>query len=453
MGFAHGWMWGIVFGFAPLSLAAGTALGSGSALWLIGELCGCVVFCLANGHLRNYAANRRVLRAGSALAAVAALAVVLAEWAPPEGAAVLACGGFFLGGLLFSGFMVLWVQAFSMMGHREVQFSIALSLTVGVVFALLCSLLPRIAAGFVLSALPVASAFFLPERRLPPLTTYNVERLIADDRLSDRYPIAFILCSVPFSLASGFLYGADFSHIAVEASPLALFAGIGACGILFAFIRPQRLVLALASLLTTCGLVVMAFASPAVGSVLVAVGSCCFEVLLCMVAAELVKVHRKLAARIPAVLWMVVVASTLTGSVLGSLVLGADDRAGALGIACGSIIVLMMAAVTLMFTRSALKYIVGTDDDAQSLAEVEVGEEVDAVRVQCLVVAREYGLTKREGELLDLLAHGHGAPYIENELVISRNTVKSHMKNIYRKLGVSSREELMAKVASVPLKR
>lgn len=50
-------------------------------------------------------------------------------------------------------------------------------------------------------------------------------------------------------------------------------------------------------------------------------------------------------------------------------------------------------------------------------------------------------LTEQEQKVLRLLAAGLTNPQIAEELVISVNTVKTHVKNIYSKLDVSSREE------------
>ena len=59
-------------------------------------------------------------------------------------------------------------------------------------------------------------------------------------------------------------------------------------------------------------------------------------------------------------------------------------------------------------------------------------------------MAREYGLTERESQVLPLLTRGHGAAYIAARLGISESTVRTHRTNIYRKLGVTCREELIA---------
>ena len=61
-------------------------------------------------------------------------------------------------------------------------------------------------------------------------------------------------------------------------------------------------------------------------------------------------------------------------------------------------------------------------------------------------IAREYGLTKREEVLLPLLEKGASNKEIAEQECISVNTVKTHISNIYAKLGVSSRDELAQKL-------
>nr|WP_319394499.1 LuxR C-terminal-related transcriptional regulator [uncultured Desulfobacter sp.] len=55
------------------------------------------------------------------------------------------------------------------------------------------------------------------------------------------------------------------------------------------------------------------------------------------------------------------------------------------------------------------------------------------------------GLTGRETEMIPLLAQGLSNKQIADQLCISAFTVKTHLRNIYRKLGVSSRIEAINK--------
>lgn len=53
-------------------------------------------------------------------------------------------------------------------------------------------------------------------------------------------------------------------------------------------------------------------------------------------------------------------------------------------------------------------------------------------------------LTPREREILALLADGRSAPEIAGELYLSQTTVKTHLRNVYDKLGVSDRAAAVA---------
>ena len=62
------------------------------------------------------------------------------------------------------------------------------------------------------------------------------------------------------------------------------------------------------------------------------------------------------------------------------------------------------------------------------------------------LAAQRYGLTAREGEVFDLLLKGNTMSAISRKLCISDNTTRGHMKRIYCKLNVHSRQELVDKV-------
>lgn len=68
------------------------------------------------------------------------------------------------------------------------------------------------------------------------------------------------------------------------------------------------------------------------------------------------------------------------------------------------------------------------------------------VAARCEALASAAGLTPRESEILGYLGRGHGIAFVADALVISESTVRTHVKSIYKKLGVNSREELVSKV-------
>ena len=66
----------------------------------------------------------------------------------------------------------------------------------------------------------------------------------------------------------------------------------------------------------------------------------------------------------------------------------------------------------------------------------------------CQKLAQAHGLSSRETEILVYLAHGRTQPYIREQLFLSKNTVATHVKHVYQKLSVHSKQELIDLVES-----
>ncbi len=54
------------------------------------------------------------------------------------------------------------------------------------------------------------------------------------------------------------------------------------------------------------------------------------------------------------------------------------------------------------------------------------------------------GLTQRESEVLELLVQGHSNRAIASRLVLGEETIKTHVRGVYRKLGVGDRSQAVA---------
>lgn len=66
------------------------------------------------------------------------------------------------------------------------------------------------------------------------------------------------------------------------------------------------------------------------------------------------------------------------------------------------------------------------------------------------VMAEDFGFTEREKEIASLLCQGMSPAKVREALVISDATVRKHLQHIYRKAGVRSQRELLAKLLSEP---
>lgn len=67
----------------------------------------------------------------------------------------------------------------------------------------------------------------------------------------------------------------------------------------------------------------------------------------------------------------------------------------------------------------------------------------DPIAGACAALVRRHGLSSREAEVLDLLARGNTRVSIADKLCISENTVRVHVKNIYAKLYIHSKQQLI----------
>ena len=65
--------------------------------------------------------------------------------------------------------------------------------------------------------------------------------------------------------------------------------------------------------------------------------------------------------------------------------------------------------------------------------------------VESMHISRISPLTNREGEVLKLITQGNSYSRIANELNISKETSKTHIRNIYRKLNVKTKSDVVRK--------
>ena len=95
------------------------------------------------------------------------------------------------------------------------------------------------------------------------------------------------------------------------------------------------------------------------------------------------------------------------------------------------------------FPDSTVKY-----DGSDGFAPVR---EKGQWKRRCYEVSERFGLSERQTEVLFLIGQGRNAEYVANSLTISVSTVQTHIRNIYQKLGVHSRQELLDLIENTKL--
>ena len=140
----------------------------------------------------------------------------------------------------------------------------------------------------------------------------------------------------------------------------------------------------------------------------------------------------------------IVYASQLVGSVVG-LCVGAGRGVGLAELSVVALVAVYLLSIAMVAPhgKRSRRVIDPQAAPAEPVSSTGVVAGTDAVAAGCVGVVERYSLSRREADVLELLARGRDVPYIAEELVISKNTVRSHIKSIFAKTGVHSRQELI----------
>ena len=102
-------------------------------------------------------------------------------------------------------------------------------------------------------------------------------------------------------------------------------------------------------------------------------------------------------------------------------------------------IVLFLVGAIFLFAVNRLAIMLSQAREAEAAA-TPTRESV------CRSVGESHGLTGREIEIMTFICKGFSKGFIAKELGLSENTVRWHSKNLYEKLGVHSKQELLKMV-------
>lgn len=183
-------------------------------------------------------------------------------------------------------------------------------------------------------------------------------------------------------------------------------------------------------------------------NILLSAGSNCFRVLIWCVFALIA--NRSKQGGIIAFSWgrALVAFGIVLGTFFGRAYNDFVSHNEAMVAFLGALVALLFIGY-ILFVLKGFSF-AGTIRDVECDAPGKLVRETGpSVESNCMRLGELHGLTPRETDVLVLVAKGRNAPFIEEKLVISRNTVKSHVKHIYRKLDVHSNQELIDLVESV----
>ena len=142
-------------------------------------------------------------------------------------------------------------------------------------------------------------------------------------------------------------------------------------------------------------------------------------------------------------------------SLVLSVIMGCFSLSSVAGIAFGghlqlpgSQTIFMPVVVVAIYCVFLVAYsIVGFWRNTSSCSDSEENTvdsvEPTSIAARCESLSEDFALSPRESEILGFLARGHAASFIAKTLIISESTVYTHTRNIYQKMGIGSREELL----------
>lgn len=138
----------------------------------------------------------------------------------------------------------------------------------------------------------------------------------------------------------------------------------------------------------------------------------------------------------------------IASSALGYLVPGFLPVVRSIGESNSLAIALLCAFMLLVASMVFLSGQIARAAGGASRFSSEETTERLGQKPEVAAVAAEGGLTPRETEVASYLARGYSQKKISEMLVVSDGTTQSHIKSIYRKLDVHSRQEFIDKVES-----
>lgn len=263
------------------------------------------------------------------------------------------------------------------------------------------------------------------------------------------FPAKFVATSAVQGFAAGALYMSLFvMGIPASGTANVLVGQIAAVILLFStlvFLRLDfnRFIYKVAFSFVAIGFLLLAAlpAVPQLGFAVLAAGFCYLDLVLWSLGACLMKNMGLPATWVASCPGAALFSGALVGGVVAWFFL--EGRPYAEGATLASFVACFLFASALFLSSgSNLKYGWGTVLPGEG--GLVAGDLAGIVRF----VATERELTQRESEVMLLLAQGKSRRAVCEELTVSPDTVKTHARAIYRKLGVHSQQELVDRIVA-----
>lgn len=405
--------------------------------------------------------RRPLVVAFGAIATIGTAVVAFSPWL--GGDAGFAVGGV-LTGVGTSALCLKTGSVYGTLGRREVLTAGCVSLIMAALVYFMGVGLPGFCSPVFTALLPLVSAFLYIMPSDDPFSAEDLMAVREREYAGTRVFVCVVIASVMIAATAGFAKGLVSATGTVEAfsvmGPMTVFGiFLGASAICF-FVNcgePVRMTQVCYAALIFLGVVVVALSGFGANLGYLTIGKeLLWMIFTCLMAYMVFRFDFSPVRAFGLGQATYFVASALAwwfGMLMADTLSGDSARMAVMAI--------MMVAIVLVFafvlSVSDIKFILTWRHDAASDAQPEVVGEVEyaddadeyepprelTLHERVELIDPRFGVSAREREILELFASGRSANWIAEELVISKNTVRSHIRSIYTKLDVHTRQELL----------
>lgn len=374
-----------------------------------------------------------------------------------------------IGGVASSALWVAWGELFCQTHPENAERSIPASLVVFVGCALAVHFLPGFLSGVITSCLPVATSLMLLLCKKSEAANFTFAQPIKPFSQVILLLLSLAACSMVCSAATGFVSVSiypDASYFAPDEIILAYIAGASiACMLVVVAIAHTSKMDFSFLYQWAIPLIVFALAARVLGGMVfntAALALACsaafyVEVLFYAIFSRITARGLCLPSETFGIFRAVVQLGFLVGSFFGArLVDAVVDVTGPCLLLIRACVVMLPLFINLqkrlgeLDSDVAIEGGIGENTRAKTTASSMEGEEERELAMGQLSMddvtadlARKYKLSPREAEVFGFLAKGRSVPYMRDVLVISKSTIETHIKHIYAKCNVHSKQELL----------
>lgn len=436
--------------------------GSPSLLWvhLSSMLVGVITYALIivfSRRAERLLSQRRILILSGVLCALGTACYVVPAWGNILWLQLL---GGVVTGVSTPGILLFWGVLYSDLSARDIVIATAASFLAANIIYFGTSLLSGPLVAVITIAMPLCSALLFPddatvERCFGTSAKRDTRTTLSQgDKVLER---VFPIHKLPWRIAVGlfvlmFVYGGvrillgtlDTSKTDSSYMTALLILGVTVAFMVWGYFFKGREVslgyaykLAL-PLLGTVLLMIVLFGQEYVAQLSLLATACnvTIEMLTWMLLADIARTTKTPAFLVFALGRAAVQLGMFGGQIIAWYSLGSMNI-----FSIGSVILLMLVS-GFMFREedTVLVFEPPTSSELEHLQAVS-GQTLEDRLTE---IATTHDLSPRETEIFIYWATGHGSNYIQDKLVISQATVKTHVRHIYEKCGVHSRAEIIA---------